>query len=58
MTDPELRQLVYLAQHGIRLLEFDEFDRLTINACAIICAEFASGGRWDFKAGTLILPNR
>ena len=48
--------MVFLARNGIRSAEFDEFDPLTLSACAIIAAEFESGGRWDFKEGRMILP--
>jgi hypothetical protein len=58
VRDPELRQVVYLAKHGILVADFADFDPLTLSACAIIVAELESGGRWDFKAGQMILPSR
>ena len=57
MKDSELRQLVFLARSGIRLSDFEEFDPITLSACAIIAAEFESGGRWSFEERRMIMPS-
>jgi hypothetical protein len=58
VRDPELRQAVYLARHGIRIADFEEFDPVTLSACAIICAEIESGERWDFTECKLVSAGR